>query len=59
MIVVLRSALVAPMLTLPVALQPLLVTAMLKVTFPVDPDVNVIEGVFAPAVIVPPAIDQE
>ena len=52
-----RSADAAPIVNVPVALQPLFATTTVRVTLPVAPAVNVIDGVFAPAVIVPPLID--
>lgn len=54
----LRSAVATPVVKVPVALQPLMATTTERLTTPVDPAVNVIDGVFAPAVMVPPLIDQ-
>ena len=54
----LRSAVATPVVKVPVALQPLMATTTVRLTTPLDPAVNVIDGVIAPAVMVPPLIDQ-
>ena len=48
----------APVVKVPVALQPLIVTVTVSVTMPDEPAVNVIDDVLAPAVMVPPVMVQ-
>jgi len=57
-IATLRSAADVVDENVPVELQPLSVTTTLSVIAPVEPTVKVIDGVLAPAVIVPPVMDQ-
>ena len=52
-----RSAVEAPEVKVPVALQPFVVTTTVSETAPDDPAVNVIDGVVEPAVMVPPLMD--